>query len=204
MLFVLTVILWLTTPLWERLLGIPIPISLPVMLTGCLFFLPGLTGISWKEVQGEISWSGILLIVTGISLGMMLYRTGAANWLSVVLLGGIGGLGRYLQIFSIVLIVSFLKVAFSSNTVTATIIIPIMIALAQNLGLDVAAITIPAGLTASMAFILVTSTPTNVIPYTAGYFSIKDLAIAGIAMTIVSSFILALVIMVVLPISGLS
>ena len=202
-LFLTTVILWLTTPLLESLLGIAIPISLPVILTACIFFFPGVSKISWKQIQTEISWSGILLIVTGISLGMMLFRTGAANWLSVLFLGGIGNLGTYMQIFMVVLIVSFLKVAFSSNTVTATIIIPIMIALAQNLNLDALAITIPAGLTASMAFILVTSTPTNVIPYSAGYFTIKDLAISGVAMTIVSSFVLALVIMLVLPISGL-
>ena len=116
---------------------------MPVLLSACLFFFPGLTTIPWKKVEEEINWSGILLVLTGISLGMMLYRTGAANWLSVLLLGGLGGFHPLLQVFMVVLIVSFLKIAFSSNTVTATIIIPIMIALAQNVGIPPLTIAMP-------------------------------------------------------------
>ncbi len=195
--FLLTVALWLTSPLFERWLGIGIPISMPVLLTSSLFFFPGVSKIKWKEIEPDISWSGIILVVSGISLGMMLYNSGAAMWLSVVLLGQIGGIHPFIQIFAIVFIVSLLKIAFSSNTVTATIIIPIIIALAQSLGLDPLSITLPAALTSSLAFILVTSTPTNVIPYSAGYFSIKDMAKAGAVLTVISSVIIAATIYVI-------
>lgn len=202
-LFLLTVVLWVSSPWLEKLLGISIPISMPILLTGCLFFFPGLTTTSWKKVEQEISWSGILLVVTGISIGMMLYRSGAAEWLSVLLLGGIGGVHPLIMVFLVVLIVSFLKIAFSSNTVTATIVIPIMIALAGIIGVDTLSIAIPAALTTSMAFILVTSSPTNVIPYSAGYFTIKDMAVAGTAITIVASAIVSVVIYVVGSMRGL-
>ncbi len=201
--FLLTVILWLTTPIFEKLLGIRIPISMPVLLTSSLFFLPGVSTISWKDIEKEVSWSGILLVITGISLGMMLYKTGAANWLAVVFLGGIGNVSPFIMVFLVILIVSFLKIAFSSNTVTATIIIPIMIALAQNIHVAPLTITIPAALTASMAFILVTSSPTNVIPYSAGYFSIRDMAFAGVVMTVIASFLVAGTIYIVGSFSGL-
>ncbi|RKX82368.1 MAG: anion:sodium symporter, partial [Spirochaetes bacterium] len=92
---------------------------------------------------------------------------------------------------------------FSSNTVTATIVIPIMIALAQNIGVAPLTITLPAAITASMAFILVTSSPTNVIPYSAGYFSIKDMAVSGIVMTLIASVIVSVTIYVVGTLSGL-
>ena len=201
--FLATVILWLSTPLFEMILGIDIPISMPVLLTASVFFFPKVSGIAWSDVEKEISWSSILLIVSGISIGMMLYETGAASWLAVVFLGGIGGMHAFVQVFLVVLIISFLKIAFSSNTVTATIIIPIMITLAQNLGIEPMSITMPAALTTSMAFILVTSTPTNVIPYSAGYFSIKDMAFAGVFMTIVASIIVAGTIFVIGNFTGL-
>ncbi len=201
--FLLTVVLWIGSPLLSTLLGISIPISMPVLFTGCLFFIPGVATLEWKSVEREISWSGILLVVTGISLGMSLYESGTANWLAVALLGGIGGIHPFLQVFLVILAVSFLKIAFSSNTVTATIVIPIMIALAQNIGVAPLTIAIPAALTASMAFILVTSSPTNVIPYSAGYFSIKDMALAGIPITIVASALVATAIYGVGMISGL-
>ncbi len=201
--FLTTIFLWVTSPLLEKITALSIPISMPVLLTACLFFFPGLSTISWKKVEEEINWSGILLVLTGISLGMMLYGTGAANWLSVLLLGGIGAFHPFLQVFLVVLLVSFLKIAFSSNTVTATIIIPIMIALAQNIGIPPLTIAMPAALTTSMAFILVTSSPTNVIPYSAGYFSIKDMAVSGIVITLIASVIVSLVIFGVGSISGL-
>ena len=65
------------------------------------------------------------------------------------------------------------------------------------------AVTLPAALTSSLAFILVTSSPTNVIPYSAGYFSIKDFAKGGIAITLVSSLLVASVILAVGAASGL-
>lgn len=201
--FLLTVFLWLTTPLYERWLGISIPISMPVLFTAALFFFPGIGRIAWKHVEEEISWSSILLIVSGISLGMMLYQTGAAEWLAVLFLGGMGPLHPFLQVLLVVLIVSFIKIFLSSNTVTATIIIPIMITLSVALGVDTLSITVPAALTTSMAFILVTSTPTNVIPYTAGYFSIRDMAVSGVVMTLVAAPIVGATIYVVGLLTGL-
>ncbi|MDA3810470.1 MAG: DASS family sodium-coupled anion symporter, partial [Spirochaetaceae bacterium] len=201
--FLLTVILWLTSGLIGKLLGISIPVSMPVFLTATLFFFPGVTGLNWKEIEEDISWSGIILVVTGISIGMMLYKTGAAGWLSFVLLGGIGNFSPLLRVGSIVLIVMILKIALSSNSVTATIVIPIMIALADNLGLDALSIALPASITASLAFILVTSSPTNVIPYSAGFFSIRDFAKSGIIMTLFTTVIVSLVIYFVGKASGL-
>ncbi len=190
-LFLITVVLWLGSPVLGKWLGISIPISMPVMFTACLFFLPKVSRIPWKQIEPQVSWSGIILIVTGISLGMMLYTSGAARWLSVVLLSGIGSLPSYVMVFVIVLMISLLKIVFSSNTVTATIIIPIMIELAVALGLPVLSVALPASLVASLAFILVTSSPTNVIPYSAGYFSIADFAKSGLLMTLFGTIILS-------------
>jgi len=201
--FSLTVFLWLTSAPLSRRLGIDIPISLPVLLTSLLFFFPKMSRIPWKKIEHEVSWSSILLVVSGISLGMVLYQTGAANWISLVLLGGIGGIHPFIQILLIILIVSLLKVVLSSNTVTGTIIIPIIIALAQNLDISVLSITLPAAITTSLAFILVTSTPTNVIPYSAGYFSITDMAKAGVVMTLVSSVIVAATLYLIGLLTGL-
>lgn len=201
--FLLTVVLWLTSGFLGKLLGISIPVSMPVFLTATLFFFPGVTDLKWKEIEEDISWSGIILVVTGISIGMMLYQTGAAGWLSFVLLGGIGEFSPLFRVGAIVLIVMILKIALSSNSVTATIVIPIMIALADNLGLDPLSIALPASITASLAFILVTSSPTNVIPYSAGFFSIRDFAKSGIIMTLFTTFIVSLVIFVVGKASGL-
>ena len=87
----------------------------------------------------------------------------------------------------IVLAVAGLHLLFSSNTVTASIIIPILVALARDLHLDMWSVVAPAAFTSSLAFILVTEGPTTLIPYAAGYFSIKDMAKAGLWMTVAAA-----------------
>ena len=98
------------------------------------------------------------------------------------------------QIFLLVFCISILKIAFSSNTVTATIIVPLLIAMAQAYELPILPILIPACLSLSLAMILVTSAPTNIVPYSAGYFSIQDFAKAGVIMTLVYSAIFSITI----------
>ncbi|MBL8968584.1 MAG: DASS family sodium-coupled anion symporter [Spirochaetaceae bacterium] len=195
--FILTVLVWVFTPLLQGPLGMVIEISFPALLAACLFFLPGMSRTKWKEIEGEVDWAGILLIVSGLSLGQYLYKTGAAEWLAVTMLGRIGEVPLFPQIFLVTLGVCLLKVVFSSNTVTATILIPLIIGLGKALSMDATAITLAAGLTSSLAFVLVTTTPTNVIPFNAGYFSIKDMAKAGLAMTVVASLVIAVVFMAV-------
>lgn len=169
----------------------------------CLFFVPGIGVISWEKAEKEISWGGIVLIVTGLSIGMTIYRTGAAAWIAQVAFSRLGLLHPVLIILAVVLGVSVMKVMFSSNTVTGIIMVPLLIALAGQIDLDPVLLAIPAGITSSLAFILVTSTPTNVIPYSAGYFSIRDMARAGLLMTVASSLCVTLSIAVIGKLTGL-
>ena len=198
--FVFTIFLWVCTPLIEKWTNGSVDylsISFVAIGCSCLFFLPGIEVLTWKKAEKQISWGGIILVVSGLSLGMAIYKTGAAEWLAWIAFNKIGLLHPVLIIFVIVLGVSLMKVAFSSNTVTGIIIVPLLIALAKNLQIDPVIIAVPAGITASLAFILVTSTPTNVIPYSAGYFSIADMARAGLWMTVASSICVTISIFVV-------
>ena len=186
----IAVLLWLGKPLLDSWTGGAtgyLSISFVAMLCGCLFFLPKVDVITWREAEEDCDWGGLVLIVTGLSLGMAVYNSGAAEWLATLAFSRIGDVPPVGQIFLVVLAVSLMKVFFSSNTVTGVIVVPLLIALSKQVGVDTALLTIPAGITASLAFILVTSAPANVIPYSAGYFSIRDMAKAGLWMTVSSS-----------------
>jgi sodium-dependent dicarboxylate transporter 2/3/5 len=187
--FGMTIVLWLTTPVAATMTGGALnpPIESIALLGGLSLFLPGIGVMTWKDAEREIDWGGILLIVAGLSLGLMVYETGAARWLAWALLGKLTFVPPMIHPFVIVLAVSLLHLMFSSNTVTGTIIIPILIALARDLRLDAWSIVAPAAFTSSLAFILVTEGPTTVIPYASGYFTIKDMAKAGICMTVIAA-----------------
>jgi len=193
-LLALTIALWLATPLLEYILGFGIPLALPVILTSSLFFFPGMSRIPWKTIEKEISWNTIILILSGISIGSFLYSSGAAGWLAYAMLREIGGFPAPVQILLVILLTCLMKIGFSSNAVTATILVPIAVALAQQLQVNPLIFAVPAALASPMALILVTSSPTNVIPYQSGYFAISDMAKAGAALTIIMALILTSVI----------
>jgi solute carrier family 13 (sodium-dependent dicarboxylate transporter), member 2/3/5 len=204
--FSLTVILWITGKWIGNLTGGVIDylgIAFVAIACACLFFVPGIAVIDWKEAEKDISWGGIILIVTGLSIGMSIYNTGAAAWLAQVAFSKLGLFHPVVIIFAVVLGVSIMKVMFSSNTVTGIIMVPLLIALAGQTDIDPVLLAIPAGITSSLAFLLVTSTPTNVIPYSSGYFTIRDMFKAGIWMTLASSVCVTVSIAVIGAITGI-
>jgi len=197
--FAVTVFFWLAEPLIKGVIGISIPIEIIAVASGTAFFLPGVNVLSWKEAQHDIDWGGIVLIAAGLSLGMIVFETGAAKWLAMLAFAPIGSLGIALRIFLAVLIVELLKVLFSSNTVTGVILIPMMIAFAVSLQMNPWYLAGPVAIATSMAFILVTSSPTNVIPYSAGYFTIREFAKPGLLLTLIIPFCITLVFLVFAP-----
>jgi solute carrier family 13 (sodium-dependent dicarboxylate transporter), member 2/3/5 len=185
LIFSAVIFIWLVTPVlsaWTSGRFAP-PVEAVALGGGICLFLPGIRVLTWKEAEQDIEWGGVMLIVAGLSLGLAVYETGAARWLAWLLLGQITVVTNVLRPFVIVLAVAGLHMMFSSNTVTASVIIPILVALATELRLDAWTTVAPAAFTSSLAFILVSEGPTTIIPYGAGYFSIKDMAKAGVAMT---------------------
>ncbi len=182
--FAVTVLLWVGDPLIVRWTGCSLPLEAVAVGGAILFFMPGINILNWKEAQQDIDWGGIILIATGISMGMVIFNTGAAKWLAALTFAPLGGLSVALRIFVAVLIVEILKVFFSSNTVTGVILVPLIVALAVDLNLDPWMMAGPVAIATSLAFLLVTSSPTNVIPYASGYFTIRDFAKAGILITL--------------------
>lgn len=197
--FLLAVLFWLGDPLLSALTGISIPLEAVALGAAVAFFLPGMKIMTWKEAQSDIDWGGIVLIAAGLSLGMLIFETGAARWLAMLLFSPIGILPAALRIFVAVLSVELLKIFFSSNTVTGVILTPMVIALALSLGLNPWYLAGPVAIATSMAFILVTSSPTNVIPYASGYFSIKDFARPGLLLTAAVPFCITLAFIIFAP-----
>jgi len=189
-----TILLWIASPVLAEMSANRIDIPMQAIALGgaVLLFLPGIEVLSWKEAQRDVDWGAIILICGGISIGLAVYDTGAARWLAWLGLGPIVGTPHVLRVFLIVLLVCAMHLAFSSNTVTGTIVIPLLIVLANDLGINPWLICAPAAFASSLAFILVTETPTNVIPYSAGYFSIKDMVVPGILMTMAAALCVGL------------
>ena len=201
--FLAVIACWLAAPNLASILGFKPSIGMVAALGASALFLPGVTSLKWKDLEKSMDWAGVLLIATGVSLGTALYRSGAAAWVAGIAFGGIGSLAPFWRLIAVVAGVLAVKVVFSSNTLTGTIIVPLVLALGPALGLDMRLAALAAGFTANLAVLLVTTSPVNVLPWTTGYFSIKDMAVAGLAFAPAAALIIAAVLSLVGPLYGL-
>ncbi|MBN2223922.1 MAG: DASS family sodium-coupled anion symporter [Deltaproteobacteria bacterium] len=203
--FALVITLWVGGDFIESITGGSVMLSMEMvaLMGGLVFFLPGIGIMTWEEAEPLMNWDAIVLVMASLALGLMMYKTGAARWLSWILLGNITAFSPVIQIALVIAAVMFMKLFLASNTVTGIIVIPLLITLANDLGLDAWFLVAPAAFTASLGIILLTQSPTNIIPYTSGYFSVKDFALSGIVMTVIMIVLLTLVISVIGPLMGI-
>ena len=77
-----------------------------------------------------------------------------------------------------------------SNVALTTVYIPIVIGVAQGLGLDPLLLSIPVAMASSCAFMMPISTPPNAIVFSSGHISIKQMIKAGFILNIISIIVL--------------
>jgi len=165
----LTVLLWLTTGLH----GVPSSV-ISVFPVLALFG----TGLLRREDFNSLGWDVLFVIGGGLSLGVGVHRSGLDGWLLTSL--GFERLGFY----PLLLIFAFLAALltnFMSNTSTAALLVPIVLAIGKNpliLSLGIA-------LSASASMLLPISTPPNAIAYGSGLIKVKDMARAGGVITFI-------------------
>ncbi len=154
-------------------------------------FSPPRGALDWSEAV-KIDWGTILLFGGGLSLGEMMTSTGLAGRLAQGIIGGEEAAGLW-TITAVATIFSSLISETTSNTASASMVVPVTIAVARAAGVPIVPPVLGATLAASMAFVLPVSTPPNAIVYGSGRISIVSMIRAGIWMDIICFLVAMLV-----------
>jgi sodium-dependent dicarboxylate transporter 2/3/5 len=157
-----------------------------------LFILPSgaATGgrlLDWQSAV-KLPWEILILFGGGFSLAAGFVHSGLTAWL-VSQLGLLQGMPVWLLLVAIVLMIIFLT-EVTSNTATATIVLPLLGALAGALGLPPTLLMVPAAIAASYAFMLPVATPPNAIIFSGGLVTIPQMARAGVWMNIIATLLI--------------
>jgi solute carrier family 13 (sodium-dependent dicarboxylate transporter), member 2/3/5 len=166
-----------------------------------LFLLPGnKTGekaITWKEAV-QIDWGVVLLYGGGFALGVLSFQTGLAESMGrglTSLLPVSGGLGLLIA----GTLVSILVSETTSNTASANMVVPVVIAIAQSQGADPLIPALGATLGASLGFMLPVSTPCNAIVYGSGYIPLMKMVRYGILLDIFGAIVIIVLVSLLAP-----
>ena len=157
-------------------------LSVIALIGGISMFVVG--GLKWEDVESRIPWGIILLYGGAISMGVHLADTGGAEWIADQMLSLTGG-SALLAIVFIVLLTKLLTEVMS-NTAAVSILLPIAYGVALGTGLPPIMTCMLVGLSGGLAFMFLISTPGNLISYSTGYFTQKDLFKVGLAANIVT------------------
>jgi len=147
--------------------------------------------LDWKTAV-TIPWDIIILFGGGFALARGFSESGLTTWLAG-LLGVLQGTDIVLLIAAVVLLVIFLT-EVTSNTATASLLLPLMAALAAAVGVHPFGPMVATAIAASFAFMLPVATPPNAIVYGSHEVSIQQMARAGLwlnllAVVVVTGFV---------------
>jgi sodium-dependent dicarboxylate transporter 2/3/5 len=138
----------------------------------------------------KIEWSALLLFGGGLSLGAAIDSSGFSTYLGGVLGGLVAGQTPFLLFLSIIVFAVVMTLS-ASNTATAALIVPVVIPLAALMNVDIKELAIIAGMGTSLDFLIPVGTPPSAIAYSTGHVSVKDMARAGIFLTVAGIIVLA-------------
>jgi len=144
--------------------------------------------IAWAEGQ-RVNWGIILLFGGGLSLGTLGERTGLARWAGEGIVSA--GLASSPESFLFVVVVAAILVSeFASNTASATLLVPVVIAAAQASGIDPVRPALGAGLAATCGFVFPVSTPPNAIVFGTGRVPLTRMIRVGAFLDLASAFVI--------------
>lgn len=157
--------------------------------------------LSWENVY-RIPWGVLILFGGGLSLAAMVSASGLAAWLgeSLVPLGGLGAL--FLVVAATALVIFLTEL--TSNVATAATFLPVVAAVAMELGVSPLILCIPITLASSCAFMLPVATPPNAIVFASGALTIPQMMRAGLLLNLVGIGLIALVSVWLVPLVFLS
>lgn len=184
-LFLFTIICWIFSSQIGSSLGLKnFDRMIAILITA---LAPAFKLITWKDLEDKIGWGILLLFGGGLCLSVVLGETGTSLWLATALINSIST--PWIIIFACITLMVFLT-ELSSNTGSAAILIPVMIALSNQFDPAVTyALVFGVGLAANCAFMLPVATPPNALVYGTGYINQKDMIKTGIILNIFSIFV---------------
>lgn len=185
------ILLWVfrTAPFggWLNWFGVPAIGDASVALVGVvLMFIvrdkEGQPLLNW-QLASAIPWGILLLFAGGITLAQGFMSSGLSQIIGDSLVA-LTSLPTWLLILAIALLVSFLT-EVTSNTATATLLMPVMAATGVALGLPVEVLMITATIACSCAFCLPVATPPNSIVFASERLTIQQMAREGMVLNVI-------------------
>ena len=166
-----------------------------------LFILPNKKGdkklLAWEDAV-KLPWGILLLFGGGMALAKGFDSSGLAIWIGSQM-SFFDTIPLLALLLFLVAIVNFLT-EITSNLATTAMLLPVLVALAETIGVNPYYLLVGATVAASCAFMLPVATPPNAVVFGSKILKIDDMIKKGFWMNLISIFILTAAVYWILPI----
>lgn len=193
--FLLTVLAWMSRKYVVGVLGLTgiTDTTIAIAALFSLFIVPAGDRegalLDWNDMA-RIPWGVLVLFGGGFALAAGISDSGLSTWIGKNL-SVVGTASVIIIVLSIVAVIVFLT-EITSNTATTTTFLPVIAALALEIGQAPLVLILPATLAASCAFMFPVATPPNAIVFGSGQVRIVDMMRAGLWLNVLGMGVLTL------------
>jgi len=158
--------------------------------------------ISPNEAYQSIHWQVIILIAALIPLGIVIESTGTATFIGELISNTVVGFSTDVQpyiLLGLIYLITMILTEVSSNTATAIIMTPIVMAVTNQIGIDPRPFIFAVCFAASASFITPVGYQTNLMVYGPGGYKFSDFIKVGMPLSIIFWLLAILLIPIIWP-----
>jgi len=185
-----TLTLWLTDRIHH------LSPAVPALLGAAALLMPGVGVLSWKTFESRLSWGLFFSIGAALSLAAAMTKSGAAAFLSRMVVLHLAGLANapLLLIVGLIAAVALVHLAITNLAACIALLIPVAATIAARNALN----PVVCGLVVTMAvdaiILYPIQTATNLLAYETGYYDAADVRRMGIGMLVLTTVVVLLTI----------
>jgi solute carrier family 13 (sodium-dependent dicarboxylate transporter), member 2/3/5 len=145
--------------------------------------------LNW-EATSRLPWGILLLFGGGLCLADAFQKSGALS--AVVNSFATMGQGQVLLTLILLTLIAIYATEVMSNVALVNVLVPIVVAVAAGMGVAPIEFAFPVTMASSCAFMLPMATPPNAIVFSSGHITIRQMAIAGFWLNLISLVVIIL------------
>lgn len=172
--------MWLAGGIVAAVVAVAAAFSIPIVVTAVAGVIAMVTTgcVGKDEMYSSVSWDVIFLLAGVIPLGIAMTKSGAAAWLGGILAANAVGWHPVLILMALYLVTT-LMTELVSNNASVVILVPVAIAIGQELGLAPFPLVLAVMFAASTSFLTPIGYQTNTMIYGTGVYRFGDFARVG-------------------------
>lgn len=185
---IVVVVFGVSLALWMTDRYIPFNAGLMSLALSLVLFIPQSRVLEAGKFGGSVPWGSIILFAASMFLADAVGKYRALDSVAYDLFNvlGLGQLSPPLFVATVVLVAMMLHLVFTSTTVYATVMMPMVIGLTGLSGVQPLLTALPVALLAPVAVILPVNTIPNIVFHAEGWFTEKQIISYGMVLSLVS------------------